>query len=46
MPVAWKRYYGKGRVFYSSLGHVLKDFEVPEARELTLRGLLWAAGAL
>lgn len=46
MPVAWKRRFGKGRVFYSSLGHVLADFEVPEARELTLRGLLWAAGAL
>ncbi len=46
MPVAWKRRYGKGRVFYSSLGHVVADFDVPEARELTLRGLLWAAHAL
>ncbi len=46
MPVAWKRRYGKGRVFYSSLGHVAADFDVPEARELTLRGLLWAAHAL
>lgn len=44
MPVAWKRRWGKGRVFYSALGHVAKDFEVPEARELTRRGLLWAAG--
>jgi type 1 glutamine amidotransferase len=43
MPVVWKRMYGKGRVFYSSLGHVLSDFEVPEVRELTRRGLLWAA---
>ncbi len=46
MPVAWKRHFGKGRVFYSSLGHVASDFNVPEARELTLRGLLWAAHAL
>ena len=46
MPVAWKRMWGKGRVFYSSLGHVASDFEVPEAREITRRGLLWAAGAL
>lgn len=46
MPVAWKRRFGKGKVFYSSLGHAAKDFDVPEARELTLRGLLWAAGAL
>lgn len=43
MPVVWKRYFGKGRVFYSSLGHVRQDFEVPEAREMMLRGMLWAA---
>lgn len=43
MPVVWKRPFGQGRVFYSSLGHVLKDFNVPEVREITLRGLLWAA---
>lgn len=42
MPVVWKRMFGQGRVFYSSLGHVLKDFDVPEAREITRRGLLWA----
>ena len=43
MPVVWKRTFGQGRVFYSSLGHVRTDFDVPEARELTRRGLLWAA---
>ena len=43
MPVAWTRTYGKGRVFYSSLGHIRSDFEVPEAREIMRRGLLWAA---
>ncbi|MBN1517976.1 ThuA domain-containing protein [Candidatus Sumerlaeota bacterium] len=42
MPVVWKRIYGKGRVFYTSLGHVAADFDVPEAREITRRGLLWA----
>lgn len=42
MPVAWKRMWGAGRVFYSSLGHAAKDFEVPEAREIQRRGLLWA----
>jgi hypothetical protein len=46
MPVVWKRRYGKARVFYNSLGHVAKDFEVPEVLEITRRGLLWAAGAL
>lgn len=42
MPVVWKRPYGKGRVFYTSLGHVARDFEVPEAREIVRRGMLWA----
>ena len=43
MPVAWKRRYGMGRVFYSSLGHVAKEFEVPEMRTILRRGMLWAA---
>ncbi len=43
MPVAWKRRFGNGKVFYSSLGHVRKDFEVLEAREIMRRGMLWAA---
>ena len=43
MPVAWKKYYGSGRIFYSSLGHVMKDFEVPEAFEIIKRGIRWAA---
>ena len=44
MPVIWKRTYGKGRVFYTSLGHVAADFDVPEVLETTIRGILWAAG--
>ena len=44
MPVVWKRRWGEGRVFYSSLGHVAADFDVPEAREIQRRGSLWAAG--
>jgi hypothetical protein len=43
MPVVWKRQWGKGRVFYSSLGHVAKDFDVFEAREIQRRGMLWAS---
>ena len=43
MPVVWKRTWGEGRVFYSSLGHVAADFEVPEAKEIQRRGMLWAA---
>jgi uncharacterized protein len=43
MPVVWKRRYGMGRVFYSSLGHVAKEFEVAEMRTILHRGMLWAA---
>ncbi len=43
MPVVWKRRWGAGRVFYSSLGHVVKDFNVPEALTLMQRGMLWAS---
>jgi hypothetical protein len=43
MPVVWKRKYGAGKVFYSSLGHNARQFDVPEVREITKRGLIWAA---
>ncbi|MCT2576792.1 hypothetical protein EOA75_14535 [Mesorhizobium sp. M1A.F.Ca.IN.022.07.1.1] len=43
MPVVWRRRHGKGRVFYSSLGHAAKEFEVPQMRTILRRGLVWAA---
>jgi type 1 glutamine amidotransferase len=43
MPTVWKRMWGAGKVFYTSLGHVAADFDVPEAREIVKRGMLWAA---
>jgi len=43
IPVVWKRRWGQGRVFYCSVGHVAKDFDVPEAREIVRRGMLWAS---
>jgi type 1 glutamine amidotransferase len=43
MPVVWKRSYGQGRVFYQSIGHSVKELTVPEVREITKRGLVWAA---
>lgn len=43
MPVAWKRKHGKGRVFYSALGHVASEFEVPQMRTILRRGMNWAA---
>ncbi len=43
MPVVWKRRHGKGRVFYSSLGHVASEFDIPEMALIMKRGMLWAA---
>ena len=43
MPVVWKRQWGKGKVFYTSLGHVAKDFEMPQVMEIVKRGMLWAS---
>ncbi|CAN5533005.1 ThuA domain-containing protein [soil metagenome] len=42
MPVVWKRQWGKGKVFFSSIGHKVHEFEIPEVRAITLRGILWA----
>jgi type 1 glutamine amidotransferase len=43
MPVVWKTKYGNGRVFFSSLGHVAKEFDVPEVKKIVQRGMLWAS---
>lgn len=43
MPVVWKRRYGKGRVFYSALGHTSDEFAVPQMAAIFERGALWAA---
>lgn len=44
MPVAWTKYWGNGRVFYTSLGHHDDVFDKsPTTQELMRRGMLWAA---
>ncbi len=44
VPVVWTKMWGKGKVFYNSLGHVAKVFsETKESLELMRRGFLWAA---
>ncbi|MGI6776994.1 MAG: ThuA domain-containing protein [Acetivibrionales bacterium] len=46
MPVMWTKYFGKGRVFYSSLGHVAKNILEEPTLTLMRRGFLWAAKLL
>jgi uncharacterized protein len=43
MPVAWTKHYGKGRVFYLSLGHTPEVLHAYEPLTLMTRGMLWAA---
>jgi len=43
MPVAWTKRWGAGRVFVTTLGHRLADFDVPATHELITRGLAWAS---
>ncbi|MFC1736706.1 ThuA domain-containing protein [Candidatus Hydrogenedentota bacterium] len=45
MPVAWTKMWGEGRVYYCSLGHIAKDMRLPEAFELVMRGMMWAASS-
>jgi uncharacterized protein len=45
MPAAWKKTFGKGRVFYLAPGHVADDFDSPELMEIFLRGIRWASGS-
>jgi len=44
MPVAWTKFWGNGRVFYTSLGHHDDVFDKsPSAEVMMERGMLWAA---
>jgi len=43
MPVVWTKKWGKGRVFYCSVGHNAKSSSEPRALELITRGLIWAS---
>lgn len=44
MPVAWTRQTGKGRIFYSALGHDPIEYTThPHVLEMMVRAFLWAA---
>ncbi len=42
VPVVFKSVYGRGRVFYTALGHKPRELDRPEIRTILHRGLLWA----
>jgi type 1 glutamine amidotransferase len=43
-PVAWSKLYGKGRVFYSTLGHTEESWEDPDIRKMYFEAIKWALG--
>jgi uncharacterized protein len=43
-PIAWCKMYGKGRVFYTALGHFDQVWESPQYQMHVLGGIKWALG--
>ena len=40
-PVSWAKMYGKGRVFYTTLGHVESNWDKPEMQTMFIEALKW-----
>jgi uncharacterized protein len=43
-PVAWSKSYGKGRVFYSTFGHLPEVWDNPAIRKMYFEAILWSMG--
>ncbi len=43
-PVAWSKMYGKGRVFYSTLGHTEEAWQDPDIRKMYFEAIKWSLG--
>ena len=43
-PLAWAKMYGKGRVFYSSLGHAAATWDNPDIYHMYFEAIKWALG--
>jgi len=44
--VAWAKMYGKGRVFYTTLGHVEENWDKPEFQKMIIEAIKWATGMI
>jgi type 1 glutamine amidotransferase len=42
--VAWSKMYGKGRVFYSTLGHTVEAYQDPDIVKMYFEAIKWALG--
>lgn len=43
-PLAWAKTYGKGRVFYSSLGHASETWDSRDVAQMYFEAIKWALG--
>ncbi|MGG7665189.1 ThuA domain-containing protein [Dyadobacter sp. BHUBP1] len=43
-PIAWSRPIGRGRVFYTAIGHNASTYDDPTAMKHIMGGIAWAAG--
>ena len=43
-PLAWARMYGKGRVFYSALGHASSTWDDPSVYRMYFEAIKWSLG--
>jgi type 1 glutamine amidotransferase len=43
-PLAWAKMYGKGRVFYSALGHASSTWDDPSVYRMYFEALKWSLG--
>jgi len=41
-PLAWKRFYGQGRVFYTALGHEASVWQDPRYQRMLTNAILWS----
>ena len=44
--VTWAKMYGKGRVFYTTLGHVEDNWDKPEFQKMIIEAIKWATGMI
>jgi hypothetical protein len=42
--VTWAKRYGKGRVYYSTLGHVEQNWDDPRLQQMYVGAIKWAVG--
>ena len=40
--MTWAKMYGKGRVYYTTLGHVEDNWDKPEFQKMIIEAIRWA----